>query len=48
MAKALPITKQIEFINKKKFVKAALDKKSEIFVIYIVASKTPKMAIYFL
>ena len=34
-AKALPTTKQVELINKKKFVKAALDEKSETFVVYV-------------
>ena len=34
-AKALPTTKRVELINKKKFVKTALDEKSEIFVVYV-------------
>ena len=34
---ALLTTKRIEFINKKKFAKAALDEKSEIFVIYVAS-----------
>ena len=35
-AKALPTTKRVELINKKEFAKAALDKKSETFVIHVV------------
>lgn len=31
----LPPTKKIKFINKKKFAAAVLDKKTEIFVVYI-------------
>ena len=34
-AKALPTIKQVELINKKEFAKAALDKKSETFVVHI-------------
>ena len=33
ITKALPTTKQVEFINKKEFVKVALDEKSETFVV---------------
>lgn len=40
LIKALFIIKWIEFIIKKKFVKIVLDKKSEIFIIYIVMLKT--------
>ena len=36
-AKALPTAKWIERIDKQKFAKAALDKNSETFVIYIAA-----------
>ena len=36
-AEALPTTKRVELINKKEFAKAALDEKSETFVIYVVA-----------
>ena len=34
---ALPTTKQIELINKKEFAKAALDEKSETFVIHVAS-----------
>ena len=36
-AKALPTTKQVEIINKKEFAKAALDEKSEIFVVHVAS-----------
>lgn len=36
-AKALPTTKQVELINKKKFAKMVLDKNLEIFMIYVIA-----------
>ena len=36
-AKVLPTTKRIEFINKKEFAKAALDEKSETFVVHITS-----------
>ena len=36
-AEALPTTKWVELINKKEFTKAALDEKSETFVIYVAA-----------
>ena len=47
-AEALRTTKQIELTNKKKFAKAELDEKSEIFVVHIAALKTllAGMAIY--
>ena len=34
---ALPTTKRIELINKKEFVKMALDENSETFVIYVTS-----------
>ena len=34
-AKALPTTKQVEFINKKEFAKVALDENSETFVVHV-------------
>ena len=43
--KALPITRWIELINKKKFAKAALDENLETFVVH-VASLISKMSIY--
>ena len=36
-AEVLPTTKWVELINKKKFAKAALDEKSETFVIYVAS-----------
>ena len=36
-AKALPTTKWVEFINKKKFAKAALDENSETFVVHVAS-----------
>lgn len=36
IAKALPITNRVKFINKRKYVKAILDKYLETFVIYVV------------
>ena len=38
-AKALSITKRIELIDKKEFAKAALDKESKTFVVYVAALK---------
>lgn len=37
IAKALPTIKWIEFIEKKKFAKAALDKKSKTLMVYITS-----------
>ena len=45
-AKALPITRRVELIDKHKSAKAALDKKSEMFVIHIVALEALKKAIH--
>ena len=36
-AEALPTTKWVELINKKKFAKAVLDEKSETFVVYVAS-----------
>lgn len=44
----MPIIKQIELINKKKFIKTVLDKNSEIFVKYVAVLETSKMTIYLL
>ena len=38
-AKALPITKQVELIDKQKFAKVAVDKNSKMFIIYLAAWK---------
>ena len=38
-AEALSTTKRVELINKKEFAKAALDKKSETLVVYVVSLK---------
>ena len=49
-AKALPMIKQVEFINKKEFTKAAQDKQLEIFVVHVAAlevlPKSAKMTIH--
>ena len=37
IAKALPNTKRVKLINKKEFAKAALDEKSETFVVYVAS-----------
>lgn len=37
---ALPITKRVKLINKKKFVAAALDKKVEIFIVHMTVLLT--------
>ena len=36
-AEALPTTKWVELIDKKKFAKAALDEESETFMVYVAA-----------
>ena len=38
--KALPTTKQVKLINKKEFIKAALNKNSETYVIHVVILET--------
>lgn len=50
VGKILSTTKQMKFIDIKKFAKMGLDKDSKIFVIYIATFKTllAKMIIYFL
>ena len=40
-AKALPTTKRVELIDKKKFVKAALDENSETFLVHVAALEAP-------
>lgn len=40
-AKALPTTKWVELIDKKKFAKTVLDKESETFVMHVTALETP-------
>lgn len=45
--KSLPFDEQVEFINKKKFAKAAINKIFKIFKIYIIALKTSKITIFF-
>ena len=40
-AEVLPTTKRVKLIDKKKFVKAALDENSETFVVYVAALKAP-------
>lgn len=41
IAKTLLITKKLKLINMKKFVKTALNKNSEIFVIYVATLEAP-------
>ena len=38
---ALPITKQVELIDKKEFAKTALDEESKIFVVHVAALEAP-------
>ena len=47
-AEALPTTKRVELIDKKEFAKAALDEKSETFVVHVAALEAPlaEMAIH--
>ena len=45
-AKVLSTTKWVEFINKKKFAKAALDVELETFVMYIVVLEALGMTIH--
>ena len=47
-AEALFTTKRVELINKKEFVKAALDKKSETFVVHVLTLQVPEMTIHLL
>lgn len=43
---ALPITKQIELIDKYKFVMAAPGRNSKIFIIHVLFLEVPESAIY--
>lgn len=45
-AKALPTTKQGEFIDKNKFANEVLDENFEIFVIHVAVLEAIKMRIY--
>lgn len=45
-AKDLGITKQVELIDKKKYVKVVLDKEFKTFMIYILALQTLQMTIF--
>lgn len=45
MANALPTTRQVKIINKKKFAKTILDKNIKVFVVY-VALPISKILIY--
>ena len=40
-AKALPTTKRVELIDKKEFVKAALNENSETFVVHVATLEAP-------
>lgn len=44
-AKALPITSQVELINKREFIKVMLDENFETFVVYMVILEA-KVSIY--
>ena len=44
--KALPITKQIQIVNPKEFVIAALDINNEMFVMYVAIRKREKMPVH--
>lgn len=41
MTKTLSLTSQVKFINKKKFVKIALDKNLKTFIVHIATLKKP-------
>lgn len=45
IAKAIPITRRVEQINKHEFVKLALNKASNIFVVHMIALKAPVLMI---
>ncbi len=40
-AEALPTTSRVELVDKKEFAKAALDRNSETFVVYVTALELP-------
>lgn len=42
----MPTTKNVKLINKKEFAKTALDKKSQTFVVYVIALKTLEITIH--
>lgn len=44
-ARALPITRQIELIDKYKFAKATLYENSEMYVVYIATLKASKLIV---
>ena len=46
IAKALPTTKRIKFINKKKFAQVVLDKNFEIFIIHIAFFNLALISVY--
>ncbi len=46
VAEALPITSWVEFIDKRKFAKAALNKNSKTFVIYVLALAVAESSIH--
>ena len=46
IAKALPTTKQVEIINKKKFTKIVLDKNVKAFVMHVTSLSLNSMSIY--
>lgn len=46
-AKTLPTTRRVKLIDKKKFAKTAFNKNFVTFVLHAIASKAPKITIYF-
>ncbi len=46
IAEALPTTSRVELIDKREFVKAALDKNSETFVVHVSALEATENSIY--
>lgn len=46
-AEALPTTRRVELIDKKKFAKAALNENFVTFVVHATALKAPEMTIHF-
>lgn len=48
MAKALPNTSRVEFMNKNGFTKATLNENSEMFVVYVATLKIPTAMLIYL
>ena len=45
-AETLPISRQVEMIDKYKFARAALDKNSETFIVHVAAKEALELAIH--